>query len=260
MGSRKLPAIQFYIGDWFKEPSVQCLDLETRGAWFELLLFMHECNPRGTLRLNGKQMASKEVANLLKIDEAKANQILAKLLESGAAKTLADGTIINSRMYDNELKNTDLSEKRSQAGKIGGLMSGKTRSKTEANEAASSSISSSSSISLSLTTNPLIKIINENFPTIATMSSPVTDVQAVELEAKFKPDLILDVLAAMENYKGLKKKYRSAYLTVNNWCKIRLDGKRGQGGSKQTKEYSGIDRQKFNDFVNRRSRRDPAKS
>jgi len=34
----------------------------------------------------------------------------------------------------------------------------------------------------------------------------------------------------------------------------------GQGGSKQTKEYSGIDRQKFNDFVNRRSRRDSAKS
>ena len=31
----KLPAIQFYSGDWHKDQGVQALDLAQRGAWFE---------------------------------------------------------------------------------------------------------------------------------------------------------------------------------------------------------------------------------
>ncbi|GAA3973832.1 hypothetical protein [Hymenobacter antarcticus] len=38
----KLPAIQFYPGDWHKDQGVQALDLAQRGAWFELLLMMHD--------------------------------------------------------------------------------------------------------------------------------------------------------------------------------------------------------------------------
>ena len=30
----KLPAIQFYPGDWHKDQGVQALDLTQRGAWF----------------------------------------------------------------------------------------------------------------------------------------------------------------------------------------------------------------------------------
>ncbi|WBO85238.1 PD-(D/E)XK nuclease-like domain-containing protein [Hymenobacter yonginensis] len=43
----KLPAIQFYPGDWHKDQGVQALDLAQRGAWFKLLLMMHDSDERG---------------------------------------------------------------------------------------------------------------------------------------------------------------------------------------------------------------------
>ena len=49
----KLPAIQFYPGDWHKDQGVQALDLLQRGAWFELLLMMHDSDERGVLLVNG---------------------------------------------------------------------------------------------------------------------------------------------------------------------------------------------------------------
>ena len=33
-----LPAMMFYVGDWLKAPDIQCLDYETKGIWFEMLL------------------------------------------------------------------------------------------------------------------------------------------------------------------------------------------------------------------------------
>ena len=44
-----------------------------------------------------------------------------------------------------------------------------------------------------------------------------------KLVSKFDKAMVDDVLDAMDNYKGLGKKYRSAYSTANNWCKRRLE-------------------------------------
>lgn len=41
------PAFQFYPGDWFREPGLQRVDLDVRGAWAELLMMMHHETPRG---------------------------------------------------------------------------------------------------------------------------------------------------------------------------------------------------------------------
>ena len=35
--TKKLPSMQFYPGDWRKDPGVQALDFESRGIWFEIL-------------------------------------------------------------------------------------------------------------------------------------------------------------------------------------------------------------------------------
>ena len=43
----KNPAFQFYPGDWFREPGLQRVDLDVRGAWAELLMIMHFETPRG---------------------------------------------------------------------------------------------------------------------------------------------------------------------------------------------------------------------
>lgn len=49
----KLPAFQFYPGDWRKDPGVQSLSFHDRGVWHEMLCLMHESEERGKLTLNG---------------------------------------------------------------------------------------------------------------------------------------------------------------------------------------------------------------
>ena len=54
MARHNLPALQFYGGDWRKDPGIQALNYFDRGVWFEMLLMMHESEDRGKLVLNGR--------------------------------------------------------------------------------------------------------------------------------------------------------------------------------------------------------------
>ena len=81
----KLPAIQFYPGDWKKDLGVQALDMECRGIWFEMLLLMHDSEERGKLILNGQPMTSKQIANALGIGEGQFNEASSKILANGVA-------------------------------------------------------------------------------------------------------------------------------------------------------------------------------
>jgi len=44
-----------------------------------------------------------------------------------------------------------------------------------------------------------------------------------KLVDKYSTQEVLDIIEAMENYKGLSKKYVSAYKTAGNWIKMRRD-------------------------------------
>ncbi len=79
----KLPAMQFYVGDWRKDPGVQSLDYEARGVWFEILCLMHESERRGVLLLNGKTMPQEALARLLGVDQPMLQRTLAKLSGHG---------------------------------------------------------------------------------------------------------------------------------------------------------------------------------
>ncbi len=113
----KLPAIQFYPGDWHKDQGVQALDLMQRGAWFELLLMMHDSDERGVLLVKDQPMPDAIIARRLGLDNQTANQILTTLLDYGVASRRAtDGALFCRRM----VKDERLREIRSQAGKKGG--------------------------------------------------------------------------------------------------------------------------------------------
>jgi len=62
MKSDKLPAIQFYVGDWLKDPGVATLDHHHRGVWFHIICLMHESERRGVLLLNGEPMPDDALA------------------------------------------------------------------------------------------------------------------------------------------------------------------------------------------------------
>ncbi|MBD2714076.1 hypothetical protein KBK19_03400 [Microvirga sp. STR05] len=113
----KLPAIQFYPGDWHKDQGVQALDLAQRGAWFELLLMMHDSDERGVLLVNGQPMPDTVIARRLGLDNQTANQILTTLLAYGvASRRESDGALYCRRM----VKDENLRQVRTAAGKKGG--------------------------------------------------------------------------------------------------------------------------------------------
>ncbi|GAB3838676.1 hypothetical protein [Hymenobacter jeollabukensis] len=113
----KLPAMQFYPGDWHKDQGVQALDLMQRGAWFELLLMMHDSDERGVLLVNGQPMPDAVVARRLGLDNQTANQILTILLTYGvASRRESDGALYCRRMVRDER----LRQIRQEAGRKGG--------------------------------------------------------------------------------------------------------------------------------------------
>jgi hypothetical protein len=113
----KLPSLQFYPGDWRKDPGVQSLSFHDRGVWFEILLLMHESEQRGKLLLNGQKMPEDALARLLGLDKQILTTTLTTLLEYGVA-SLCDktGCIVCRRMVRDE----QLREVRKKAGKLGG--------------------------------------------------------------------------------------------------------------------------------------------
>ena len=113
----KLPAIQFYPGDWRKDPGVQALSFHDRGVWFEIILLMHESDERGKLLLNGKPMPEQALARLLGLDNQNLTNTLTTLLDFGVASRCEEtGAIMCRRMLrDEKLRNI-----RKEAGSKGG--------------------------------------------------------------------------------------------------------------------------------------------
>src|SRR5688572_2013184 len=113
----KLPALQFYPGDWRKDPGVQSLNYFDRGVWFEILCLMHESSDRGKLLLNGQPMPDDALATILGLDKQILTTTLNTLLTYGVAgRDDETGALINRRMVKDEL----LRQIRTEAGKRGG--------------------------------------------------------------------------------------------------------------------------------------------
>ena len=175
----KLPAIQFYPGDWHKDQGVQALDLAQRGAWFELLLMMHDSDERGVLLVNGAPMPDAVIARRLGLDNQSANQILTTLLTFGvASRRESDGALFCRRM----VKDEKLRRVRTEAGKKGGnphLLNQKPKQKATTRVKQISTPSFSSSITSS---------IEEREVADATAPAPLIEKKVKEKAAKKPAD------------------------------------------------------------------------
>ncbi len=113
----KLPAIQFYVGDWRKDNGIQSMDYFTRGLWFEMLMVMHESEPRGYLLINGKKPTDEQLVKLFGLDKQILTTQITILLDAGvASKDPATGVIFNRRMVRDE----EVRKVRAECGKLGG--------------------------------------------------------------------------------------------------------------------------------------------
>lgn len=61
--------------------------------------------------------------------------------------------------------------------------------------------------------------VNENAPRVNQLKKPFTKADYLKLKDKYSTETITTVLTAMQNKADLTRKYISAYLTAENWCK-----------------------------------------
>jgi hypothetical protein len=92
----KLPAIQFYFGDWKKDAELSMCSLATKGFWFELLGAMHELGRSGQITGTAQQLS-----RVCRCTAAEAEDAIRELAETQTATVMernGNYTIINRRM------------------------------------------------------------------------------------------------------------------------------------------------------------------
>ncbi len=96
------PWLKFYPSDWRADPALRVCSIAARGLWMEMLCVMHEAEPRGTLRVNGKPLNDRQLAGLAGCSEIEA--LLSELEDAGVFSRDEAGTIFSRRMMRDEAK------------------------------------------------------------------------------------------------------------------------------------------------------------
>lgn len=113
------PWIRWYPGDWRRDPGLACVSLAARGLWIELLMAMHDCEPVGTLAINGRAPTPHQVAALVRSTVADVEAGLAELEDAGVFSRDAEGRICSRRMARDAEDAERISGRLARAGAIG---------------------------------------------------------------------------------------------------------------------------------------------
>jgi DNA-binding Lrp family transcriptional regulator len=145
----KLPSLQFYPGDWMKDPAVRSVTVAARGLWIDMLCLMHESDRRGYLQhATGRPVSSEQLARMTGCSASEVARLLRELEECGVFSRTDAGVIYNRRMVLDERKRVLCSD----AGRRGGgspAFKGRGKGEVKGPTKASSSSSVSYSNSLS---------------------------------------------------------------------------------------------------------------
>lgn len=113
---RKLPAMQFYTGDWMKDTNLRGVPLAAKGLWIEMLCLMHESDRRGYLQSNGKPVPQDQLARMTGCSSDEVSQCLEVLEISGVFSRTKNGIIYSRRMVRDE----EVRQKSIINGRLGG--------------------------------------------------------------------------------------------------------------------------------------------
>jgi hypothetical protein len=93
----KLPAFQFYPGDWLRDGVSGC-SLAAQGLWLRLMLLMHDSERYGYLCNNGSPIPSAQLARRCGCTLAEFEELIAELDSAGVPSRTKDGIIYSRRM------------------------------------------------------------------------------------------------------------------------------------------------------------------
>lgn len=105
----KYPWIQFFPGDWLKDPALSLCSPLARGVWIDLLCAMHENNRAGELRGTPEQLS-----RVARCSPTELTQALTELGATGAANvTECNGVVtVSNRRMKREAKAREQTRKR----------------------------------------------------------------------------------------------------------------------------------------------------
>jgi hypothetical protein len=143
----KNPWSKWYWQDWESDTGLRASSLASQGLWMRMLSIMARSKKKGFLLDGESKMESKTLAKLVGEQVPVIDALLAELYSHSVYGQTDDGIIFNRRMA----RESELSEIRAEAGRLGGRPKSKPKAKEESkSKAASASASSYGSSSLEL--------------------------------------------------------------------------------------------------------------
>jgi len=112
----KLPAFQFYPGDWLSNTRLQVCSMAAQGLFITLMCYMHQSDRYGYLLVNGAKPDRKQMMKLTRMNPKSFTHALSELLGSGVIKEDENGVLYCRRMIEDQR----LREIRKEAGSKGG--------------------------------------------------------------------------------------------------------------------------------------------
>ncbi|MCZ2341471.1 MAG: hypothetical protein LC104_06695 [Bacteroidales bacterium] len=115
--SGKMPAFQFYTGDWLKDSALMACSLAARGLWIDMLCFMHESPVYGHLQYRTETpFSTEDIARLTGCAPEECASLLGELERRGVLDRTASGVIYSRRMVRDHEKRLMSRESGSRGG------------------------------------------------------------------------------------------------------------------------------------------------
>ena len=250
MALRNQPYIPLYVQDYLTDEKLNRCSPATQGVYIKILCVLHKCEPYG--RVLFKQMDKQVVkqnlsmmqffvywfADQLAFRDKVIEDAIDELIDNDVLKI--EQTDFGAILYQKRMvKDFEKSQARSEAGKKGGgnpiLFKQKDKQKDKQRDKQNPEYdieySSDTDIDIDLINKGVAikknewqnleqkKWVEDNCPTLLTMTKPLTNENLNKLIAEFGMTKVEDKLIAMENVPTLRKKYKDAYVTARSWCK-----------------------------------------
>jgi hypothetical protein len=229
-GRDRSPSFQFYPGDWLTDPKLNLCSPATKGVWMDILCHMYLSDEPGFLVFGDVVLDANGIQKLSKMNPKTFQKVFIELTTFGIIQRDENGRYFSKRMVNDERTRQQWRE----IGKLGGNPKLKKKENPKVNPKVntpenlfptSSSSSSSSNINTPsfecVFTHPIVLEIQKSFPAVSKMKLPLTDDQAEQLLTEFSKIEITEILEAMENVPTIATKYKSTFLTIKNWMKVR---------------------------------------
>src|SRR5258706_11477029 len=104
MADKRQPWMKWYPSDWRSEPRLRMVSRPARSLWMDMLGLMHEAEPYGELRLNGRPLKPDGIASLLGDRVSDVKRWLFELEAAGVFSRKEDDTIFSRRMQRDRAK------------------------------------------------------------------------------------------------------------------------------------------------------------